>query len=115
VLVEAGVDVKEYQVAPERTETESQSGVGRDGRTHTESVTVHKEAQSIRTESPRGRFALFRVDPARWSELPAALRPVPMAGEPSSTTTTTNAPVSHPSTLPTPSPTPTPAKRDLQL
>lgn len=125
VLVEAGVDVKEYEIAPERTETESASVVGRDGRTHTQSVTEHKKAQSVRTETPRGRFALFRVDPARWSDLPAALRPVPLSPAPSdaATTTTTQGNVSHPSSsvpepvsnVPPPSSAPTPAKRDLSL
>lgn len=126
VLVEAGVDVKEYEVAPERTETESASVVGRDGRTHTQSVTEHKKAQSIRTETPRGRFALFRVDPARWSDLPAALRPAPLSPAPAeaaTTTTTTQGNVSHPSSsapepasnIPPPSSAPSPAKRDLSL
>ena len=39
-----------------------------------------------------GRFALFRVDPQRWNDLPQQLRPV-MAGEPVSTTTITSAPL----------------------
>ncbi len=124
VLVESGVDVKEYEVAPERTETESASVMGRDGLMHSQSITEHKKAQSIRTETPRGRFALYRVDPLRWSELPAALRPVPLApaaGEAASTTSTTQGTVSQPSqssqpnqSAPQPA-TPTPAKRDLTL
>lgn len=95
VLVEAGTDVNEYQVTPQQTETESVSGYDANGRKVTQSVTTHHEAKSIRTETPRGRFALFRVDPQRWNELPAALRPAPLPPPPSpaqvSTTTTTSA------------------------
>lgn len=95
VLVESGTDVNEYQVAPQQTETESVSGYDRNGRKVTQSVTTHHDAKSIRTETPRGRFALFRVEPERWNELPAALRPAPMPPppslEPASTTTTTSA------------------------
>jgi hypothetical protein len=39
-----------------------------------------------------GRFALFRVDPDRWNDLPRELRPGTMAGEPVSTTTITSYP-----------------------
>ena len=38
------------------------------------------------------RYALFRVDPNRWNELPAELRPA-TAGEPTSTTMLTSAPL----------------------
>jgi hypothetical protein len=95
VLVEAGTDVNEYQVTPQQTETESVSGYDANGRKVTQSVTTHHDAKSIRTETPRGRFALFRVDPQRWNELPPALRPAPMPAPPSlaqtATTTTTSA------------------------
>lgn len=92
LLVETGVDVNEYQVTPEQTETEQVSGYDRNGRKITNSVTTKHDAQSIKTEAPRGRFALFRVDPNRWSELPQQLRPAMMAGDRASTTTLTSAP-----------------------
>lgn len=91
LLVETGVDVNEYQVTPEQEETQQVQGYDQHGRKVTNSVTTKHEAKSIRTESPRGRFALFRVDPNRWNELPAPLRPAMMAGEPTSTTTVTSA------------------------
>jgi hypothetical protein len=93
LLVETGVDVNEYQVTPEQEETQQVQGYDQHGRKVTNSVTTKHEAKSIRTESPRGRFALFRVDPNRWSELPNQLRPAMMAGEPASTTTVTSAPM----------------------
>lgn len=91
LLVETGVDVNEYQVAPEQEETQQVQGYDQHGRKVTSSVTTKHEAKSIRTEAPRGRFALFRVDPDRWNELPEPLRPAMMAGEPTSTTTITSA------------------------
>jgi hypothetical protein len=93
LLVETGVDVNEYQVAPEQEETEQVQGYDQHGRKVTNSVTTKHEAKSIRTEAPRGRFALFRVDPNRWTELPAPLRPTMMAGDPTSTTAVTSAPM----------------------
>jgi hypothetical protein len=94
LLVETGVDVNEYQVAPEQEETNQVQGYDQHGRKVTSSVTTKHEAKSVRTASPRGRFALFRVDPNRWNELPAQLRPAMMAGDPApaSTTTLTSAP-----------------------
>jgi hypothetical protein len=93
LLVETGVDVNEYQVAPEQEETQQVQGFDQHGRRVTNSVTTKHEAKSIKTEAPRGRFALFRVDPNRWNELPTQLRPAMMAGEPTGTTTVTSAPV----------------------
>jgi hypothetical protein len=93
LLVETGVDVNEYQVAPEQEETQQVQGYDQHGRKVTNSVTTKHDAKSIRTESPRGRFALFRVDPNRWNDLPTQLRPAMMAGEPTSTTAVTSAPL----------------------
>jgi hypothetical protein len=93
LLVETGVDVNEYQVAPEQEETQQVQGYDQHGRKVTNSVTTKHDAKSIRTEAPRGRFALFRVDPDRWNDLPTQLRPAVMAGEPTSTTTVTSAPL----------------------
>lgn len=87
-----GDHVNEYRVAPEQEETQQVQGYDQHGRKITNSVTTKHEAKSIPTESPRGRFALFRVDPNRWNDLPTPLRPAMMAGDPTSTTTLTSAP-----------------------
>lgn len=99
VLLESGVDVRDIVVSPEHTETQSESHVHR-GHVHTDSVTVHRPAQSIRTESPFAKFAVFRIDPSRWAELPDGLRPSPLAIAPVT-------PVPSSTAFPAPKPVPT--------
>lgn len=77
LLVEAGVDVQEYKIAPAQTTTDTVQGYDQSGRRVSQSVTTHHEAQAVRTESPRARFAIFRVEPGAWTNLPGPLRPEP--------------------------------------
>ncbi len=101
VLVDAGVDVTEYTVQHAQEHTESVQVYDEHGRKRTESVTTYRPEQKIKTSQQRGRFALFRVDPTRWSELPEQLRPIPLEG-----VSTTPAPKTEPQQMAIPVPTP---------
>ncbi len=91
ILVDAGVDVTEYTVQDAHEETETQVGYDQYGRKHVQSVTTHRPEKTIKTAAQRGRYALFRVDPSRWGDLPPQLRPLPLDGVAVGTTTLTAA------------------------
>lgn len=80
ILVEQGVDVHERLLTPETTEITSEKSVDADGRVHEKKVATTRPAEVATTTTPRGRFLAYRIDPARWSELPLPLQPKPLPG-----------------------------------
>lgn len=79
ITVAEGVDVRERVVENERVESHEEIVRDAYGRPVRHTVTEVTPAQTVRTETPHARFAVWRVEPTEWAALPAGLRPEPTA------------------------------------
>lgn len=80
ILVEAGVDVHERLLTPDTTESTSEKSADADGGAHAKKLEATRPAEGAAKTTPRGRFLAYRIEPARWSELPLPLQPKPLPG-----------------------------------
>jgi len=79
ITIAESVDVRERVVENERVESHEEIVRDAYGRPVKHTVTEVTPAQTVRTETPRARFAVWRVEMNEWPALPAGLRPQPTA------------------------------------